>query len=151
MLPEAANISLVQLALDGLRANQSAKVAEEAAKKKEEAAAARARAMTKRRADEVPLAKVAQAKAQHILLQVSETQSFEQIDKKLAGWKAILEDAPYHNQEHDFGELAKAHSECPSGARGAHTIIMWPLFRVRCDRYERADPFAIIMFALFSW
>jgi parvulin-like peptidyl-prolyl isomerase len=120
VLPEAANISLVQLALDGLRANQSAKVAEEAAKKKEEAAAARARAMTKRRADEVPLAKVAQAKAQHILLQVSETQSFEQIDKKLAGWKAILEDAPYHNQEHDFGELAKAHSECPSGARGGN-------------------------------
>ena len=31
-----------------------------------------------------------------------------------------MEDAPYHNQEHDFGELAKAHSDCPSGARGGN-------------------------------
>ena len=42
------------------------------------------------------------------------------MSKKLAGWKAILEDAPYHNQEHDFGELAKAHSECPSASRGGN-------------------------------
>jgi len=120
VLPEAADVSLLQPALDGLRANQTAKSAEEAAKRKEEQEQTRARAMAKRRAEEVPLGKVAQAKAQHILLQVSESATFEQIEKKLAGWKAILEDAPYHNQEHDFGELAKAHSECPSAARGGN-------------------------------
>jgi len=118
VLPEAAELAAVQLALDGLRANHAAKVAEEAAAKREAVEQQRARAMTKRRAEEAPLAKVAQAKASHILLNVSEENSFDAIEKKLAGWKAILEDAPYHNQEHDFAELAKAHSECPSAARG---------------------------------
>ena len=118
LLPETADVSPVQLALDGLRANQAEKSAEEAARRKEAAEQTRARAMAKRRAEEVPLGKVAQAKAQHILLKVSETASFETIEKRLAGWKAIIEDAPYHNQEHDFGELAKAHSECPSASRG---------------------------------
>lgn len=120
VLPETAAIPPVMLGVDGLLANQAAKRSEEAALKKAEVEATRARAMAKRRAEEAPLGKVAQAKAQHILLNVSDTASFEQIDKKLSGWKAILEDAPYHNQEHDFGELAKAHSECPSGARGGN-------------------------------
>ena len=117
VLPEAADVSPVQLALGGLQANQSARADEEAAAKKEEVAAVRAKAMAKRRAEE-PVGKVAQAKASHILLNASEQISFEEIEKKLSGWKAILEDAPYHNQEHDFAELAKKHSECPSASRG---------------------------------
>ena len=170
VLPEdVTDVAPVQLALDGLKNNQAAKKAQEAATKKAEVEASRARAMAKRRADEVPLAKVAQAKAQHILLNVNDSRSFEQIDKKLSEWKvqaaaaalvhergqnarghrtldpcacdltrcrdsqsmcsthpracqAILEDAPYHNQEHDFGELAKAHSDCPSGAKGGKCV-----------------------------
>ena len=78
----------------------------------------RARAMAKRRLEEESNAKVSQAKASHILLNVSDEASFEDIEKKLAGWKAILDDAPYHNQEHDFAELAKKHSQCPSASRG---------------------------------
>lgn len=119
VLPEA-DVAPVQFALDGLGANQASKKEGEAATKKAEMEQQRARAMTKRRAEEVPLGKVAQAKASHILLNVDAEKniSFEDIEKKLSGWKAILEDAPYHNQEHDFAELAKAHSDCPSGARG---------------------------------
>lgn len=117
VLPDAADLAQVQRALDGLRANQSTKAANEAQIKKEEVEQQRARAMAKRRAEE-PVGKVAQAKASHILLNATTESSFEANEKRLAGWKAILEDAPYHNQEHDFGELAKAHSDCPSGARG---------------------------------
>jgi len=118
VLPEGANVAAVELALGGLRANQTSKKEAEAAIKKEEMEQQRARAMAKRRAEEAPLGKVAQAKASHILLNVSEENTFEAIEKKLSGWKAVLEDAPYHNQEHDFAELAKAHSDCPSAARG---------------------------------
>ena len=118
LLPEAADLAPLHVALEGLKSNQKAKADEEAAKKKEEMEQQRARAMSKRRAEEVPLAKVAQAKASHILINVTEENSYEAIEKKLSGMKAILLDAPYHNQEHDFGELAKAHSECPSAARG---------------------------------
>jgi hypothetical protein len=118
VLPETADVAAVQLALAGLQANQAAKKEAEAASKKAEMEQQRARAMAKRRAEEAPLGKVAQAKASHILLNVSEENSFEAIEKKLSNWKAILDDAPYHNQEHDFGELAKAHSECPSASRG---------------------------------
>lgn len=118
VLPEAADVTVVQHALNGLRANQTGKKEAEAAIKAKEMEQQRARAIAKRRAEEAPLGKVAQAKASHILLNVSEEQSFEAIEKKMSNWKAILEDAPYHNQEHDFGELAKAHSECPSAARG---------------------------------
>jgi len=118
VLPDEADVATVQLGLDGLRANQAAKKEAEAAAKKAEMEQQRARAMAKRRAEEAPIGKVAQAKASHILLNVSAEQSIEAIEKKLSGWKAILDDAPYHNQEHDFAELAKAHSECPSAARG---------------------------------
>ena len=118
VLPEAADVAPVQLALDGLKQNQAARSEEQAATKRQETESARARAMATRRVEEQPLAKVKQAKASHILLNVSAEQSFEDIEKRLAGWKAILEDAPYHNQEHDFSELAKKHSECPSAARG---------------------------------
>ena len=118
VVPEAADIAPLQCALDGLRANQSAKSAASAALKKEEMEQQRARAMAKRRLEESANAKVSQAKASHILLNVSEDASFDDIEKKLAGWKAILEDAPYHNQEHDFAQLAKAHSQCPSASRG---------------------------------
>lgn len=117
VLPDDAELVPVQHALDGLRANQAGKAAADAKSKQEEVEQQRARAMAKRRAEE-PAGKVAQAKASHILLNATPESSFEANEKKLAGWKAILEDAPYHNQEHDFGELAKAHSDCPSGARG---------------------------------
>ena len=118
LLNDGEGIAPLQLALNGLRANVSAKQEAEEAAKREAMEQQRARAMAKRRAEEAPLAKVAQAKASHILLNVSAEAPFEVLEKKMLGWKAILEDAPYHNQEHDFAELAKAHSDCPSGSRG---------------------------------
>jgi parvulin-like peptidyl-prolyl isomerase len=118
VVPEAADIAPLQQALDGLRANQKSKRDAEAETKKQDMEQQRARAMAKRRAEEKPIGKVAQAKASHILINVSAAHSFEDIERKLSGWKAILQDAPYHNQEHDFGELAKKHSECPSATRG---------------------------------
>ena len=63
VLPEEADVSVLQPAVDGLRANQAAKSDQEAAKRKEEQEQTRARAMAKRRAEEAPLGKVAQAKA----------------------------------------------------------------------------------------
>lgn len=115
VLPEAAEIAPVQFALNGLLSNQNDKKVAEAAEKKEGVEQARARAMAKRRAEE-PAGP--QAKASHILINVSDTATIEQIEKKMSGWKAVLDDAPYHNQEHDFAQLAKAHSECPSAAKG---------------------------------
>ena len=117
VFPDGGDLKLPQQSLDGLRANQKAKAAAEEQLKKEAVELQRVRAMAQRRAEE-PVGKVAQAKASHILLNATAERSFEENEKRLAGWKAILEDAPYHNQEHDFGELAKAHSDCPSGARG---------------------------------
>ena len=116
VLPESAELSPVQQALTALRANQAGRAAAEAQLKKDAMEQQRARAMAKRRAEES--GKVAQAKASHILLNATDANSFDANEKRLAEWKAILEDAPYHNQEHDFAELAKAHSDCPSGARG---------------------------------
>jgi len=115
VLPEAAAIEPLAAALSGLRANQEAKREEGEATKRQEVEQQRARAMSERRAQEPPGPK---AKASHILLNASAEHSFDSIEKRMAGWKAILDDAPYHNQEHDFAELAKAHSECPSAARG---------------------------------
>ena len=117
VFPDGGDLKLPQRSLDGLRANQKAKAAAEEQLKKEAVELQRVRAMAQRRAEE-PVGKVAQAKASHILLNATAERSFEENEKRLAGWTAILEDAPYHNQEHDFGELAKAHSDCPSGARG---------------------------------
>ena len=118
VLPEAADLAIVQQALDGLKDNVTSKGKEEAAAKRQATESARAQAMATKRVEEQPLAKAKQAKASHILLNVSAEKDFEAIEKQLAGWKAILDDAPYHNQEHDFAELAKKHSECPSASRG---------------------------------
>ena len=117
VLPEAADAAVVEAALAGLTAQQEARTKREAQEKLDAVQQQRASALAKRKAAEPP-ATVPQAKASHILLNVSEENTFEAIEKKLSGWKAVLEDAPYHNQEHDFAELAKAHSDCPSAARG---------------------------------
>jgi hypothetical protein len=119
VLPDAADMAVVTAALDGLRAQSARRVEEEAQAKKEAVEQQRARAMTKRRAEE-PAGKVAQAKASHILLKVSESASYEAIEAKLSSWKAEIEDAPYHFQIDRFAEKAKQHSQCPSGARGGN-------------------------------
>ena len=119
VLPEAADISLVQQAVDGLKAQQAQRKIEEEQLKKEAIEQQRARAMTKRRAEE-PSGKVSQAKASHILLKVSSDASFEANEAKLSAWKAEIEDAAYHFQVDRFAEKAKQHSDCPSASRGGN-------------------------------
>jgi len=119
VLPEGAEVSTLKVAVDQLKAQQEARKAEEAQAKKEAMEQQRARAMAKRRAEE-PAGKVAQAKASHILLNVSPETSYEVIEKKLSAWKAEIEDAPYHFQIDRFAEKAKQHSDCPSSARGGN-------------------------------
>lgn len=154
VLPEAADLGAVQLALDGLRANQAARVAEEAAAKQEAVEQQRARAMAKRRAEEAPIAKVAQAKASHILLNASEENSFDAIEKKLAGWKAILEDAPYHNQEHDVRGILSNWESCllPAAAATSHREL--PAVCSLCASlrsWQRRTPSAQAPHAVAAW
>ena len=117
-LSETHSVRFNPCVLPTLEDNVTSKGKEEAAAKRQATESARAQAMATKRVEEQPLAKAKQAKASHILLNVSAEKDFEAIEKQLAGWKAILDDAPYHNQEHDFAELAKKHSECPSASRG---------------------------------
>jgi len=119
VLPDAADVSVLAQVASWLAAQQEARRVEEEQAKKAEMEQQRARAMTKRRAEE-PAGKVAQAKASHILLKVSDDAPYEVIEKKLSQWKAEIEDAAYHFQIDRFAEKAKQHSECPSGARGGN-------------------------------
>uniref|UniRef100_A0A7S4MY14 Peptidyl-prolyl cis-trans isomerase n=1 Tax=Prymnesium polylepis TaxID=72548 RepID=A0A7S4MY14_9EUKA len=119
VLPEAAEIAKLQVAVERLSAQQAARKDEEEQAKKEAMEQQRARAMTKKRAEE-PAGKVAQAKASHILLKVTDDAPYEAIEKKLSAWKAEIEDAPYHFQIDRFADKAKQHSDCPSGARGGN-------------------------------
>ena len=106
-LPEAADLDLVRLAVDGLATQQAQRTAalqeEERSRKRDVGAAA---------------AKGPQCKASHILLAVGADAPYEALEKRISSWKAQLEDAPHHLMQNEFADLARAHSACPSGARG---------------------------------
>ena len=57
-------------------------------------------------------------KASHILLKPTADKPIEAQEKRIADWKALLDDHPHHLMQNKFVELAKAHSDCPSGAKG---------------------------------
>ena len=59
-----------------------------------------------------------QTKASHILLKVSDAAPLEAVEAQLTKWKQLLDDTPHHLMQNKFAELAKQHSQCPSGARG---------------------------------
>merc|ERR1712031_37025 len=59
-----------------------------------------------------------QAKASHILLKPTVDTTVEALQTRITQWKAELEDAPHHLMPAKFADLAKAHSDCPSGSRG---------------------------------
>jgi len=117
VLPEAADAAVVEAALAGLTAQQEARTKREAQEKLDAVQQQRASALAKRKAAEPP-ASVPQAKASHILLKVSDAEPQDAIEAKLAKWKAVLDDTPHHLMQNKFAELAKAHSKCPSGAKG---------------------------------
>ena len=117
VLPEAADAAGVQAALAGLTAQQEIHASREAQEKLDAVQQQRASALAKRKAAEPP-ATVPQAKASHILLKASDADPQDAIEARLAKWKALLDDTPHHLMQNKFAELAKAHSQCPSGARG---------------------------------
>jgi len=116
-LPEGAAIEPVQASLAGLAAQQKAHKEEEEKAKLAAVEEQRAAALRARRSKE-PAATEAQTKASHILLKVSEAAPFEAIEVQLTKWKQLLDDTPHHLMQNKFAELAKEHSQCPSGARG---------------------------------
>lgn len=116
-LPEAADLAPLRWAADALRAQQAKRKEAEERKKSEAVAEQRARALATRKASEKANTGP-QAKAAHILLVASAEAPLEACEKRIAGWKAELDDTPHHLMPGRFAELAKAHSACQSGSRG---------------------------------
>ena len=114
-LPADADIAPMQAALQALTAQQAARKEEDEAAKAEAVKEQRAKALAARKAAEP---KGPQVKASHILLKPTADKPIEAQEKRIADWKALLDDHPHHLMQNKFVELAKAHSDCPSGAKG---------------------------------